>query len=108
MLEKSEEAAEYFLELGEYSFPFKFSLPLNIPSSFEYENARVRYSLNATIDMPPDQKHVSRIFTIVNHFDLNSLPNLRQPVETSDSKTVKCFGPFSSGTVTGELNVKKS
>ena len=101
--------ATTLLDVGEYSFPFKFSLPRNLPSSFECENARIRYSLNGTIEMPTGHNfHVTRAFTVVRPFDLKTLSRLKDPAEAIDSKTVSCLGPCSRGSITGELHVKKS
>ena len=97
------------LEAGEHSFPFKFSLPSNLPTSFECENARIRYSLIATIDLATSHTiNVTRAFTVIRPFDLKSLPRLREASEAVNSKTVSCIGLCNQGVITGELHVKKS
>ena len=100
---------DLYLEPGTHTFPFSFTLPLNLPTSFEHKTGRIRYSLNGTIDIPwAIDKHTSRLFSIVNHLDLNVLPgNLRRPGEIRDVKTF-CCGPCISAPIIGELTVNKS
>ena len=41
-----------YMEVGEFSYPFEFVLPPNIPTSFEHSIGRTRYSIDGTIDIP--------------------------------------------------------
>ena len=43
---------DLYLEAGDYSFPFSFTLPPNLPSSFEVWHGHIRYRITATIDVP--------------------------------------------------------
>ena len=63
------------LEMGSYEFPFNFTLPENIPSSFEGPNGNVRYYVKVTIDRPWKSDHTSIcFFTVVTPVDLNMNP----------------------------------
>lgn len=100
---------ELILEPGEYSFPFNFPLPRNLPTSFEHKTGYIRYSLHGIIRIPwSSDKHAVVIFSILNHLDLNILPgDLRRSREVSDDKKFGC-GPFLSAPITGELTINKS
>lgn len=43
---------ELYLEAGDLTFPFNIVLPPNIPTSYEHQFGKVRYSVQATIDIP--------------------------------------------------------
>ena len=43
---------DLYIEFGEMFLPFKFNLPVNIPTSFEHTYGRTRYSVDATLDIP--------------------------------------------------------
>jgi len=43
---------DLYLEVGEYAYPFQIPLPIDLSTSFEHENCSIRYTLNATIDIP--------------------------------------------------------
>ena len=45
-------ATDYYQEVGEYSYPFEFDMPNGLPSSFEHELGRIRYSIVGTIQVP--------------------------------------------------------
>ena len=65
------------LGAGRVMYPFVFNLPANLPSSFEGEWGRVRYSLQATIDKPwKFDHHCKRAFTVLSVLDLNVQPNV--------------------------------
>lgn len=105
---EKKENIELFLEQGEKSLPFELVLPDNLPTSFEHEYGRIRYTLNATIDIPWGiDKHVTKTFSVINHLDLNNFPTLNQAFEIKDSKTV-CCGPWKSQPINAEFSVKKS
>lgn len=40
------------MEVGDYSYPFSVVLPPNLPTSFEHNIGRIRYSIRGTIDIP--------------------------------------------------------
>lgn len=105
---QKKENDELFLEAGEKSFSFEFVLPDNLPTSFEHEYGRIRYSLNATIDIPwAIDKHVTKAFTVVNRLELDKFVNLNKRVEVNDSKTL-CCGPWKSKPISAAFSVNKS
>ena len=64
------------LAAGRYQYPFQFQLPHQLPSSFEGQYGRVRYSVKAVIDKPWKFDHeVKRPFTVISNVDLNLMPN---------------------------------
>jgi len=64
------------MEAGSYKYPFSFTLPTNVPSSFEGQQGYVRYTAKATMDRPWKFDHVTRCaFTVISVLDLN----LEQP-----------------------------
>lgn len=99
--------SDLYLESGDYSYPFNIVLPPNLPTSFEHQFGRVRYSIYGTIDIPwAFDKHTTRSFSIVSPLDLNLNPNLRQPYTTTASK-VLCCGPCKSDPITANFSVLK-
>ena len=63
------------LEAGSHRYPFTFSLPPNVPSSFEGEHGYVRYTAEATMERPWKFNHVTRCaFTVISLVDLNLEP----------------------------------
>ena len=60
---------------GKYVYPFEFTLPPNIPSSFESDLGYIRYTIKGTIDRPCKFDHETKTaFTVVTPYDLNSDP----------------------------------
>lgn len=58
---------------GFHRYSFNFSLPYNIPCSFEHANGHIRYTMKAVIDRPWRFDHESKIaFTVVSSYDLNA------------------------------------
>ena len=121
---------DLYIEAGDHSFPFQIQLPPNLPTSvcyhygfnlqiylkfflqyslkFEHQFGRVRYSVNSNIDIPwAFDKHTTRSFTVLSHYDLNRDPNARQSYGVSDTK-VLCCGPCASDPITGNFSVDKS
>ena len=47
-----EQKNDFFLEVKEHLFPFKFQLPRILPNSFEHPYGRTRYQCFATLDIP--------------------------------------------------------
>lgn len=65
------------LTAGEYSFPFSYVLPYNVPSSFEGEHGHVRYTARAVIDRPWKFDHETKTaFSVICPLDLNANPKL--------------------------------
>ena len=40
-----EDSNNCFMEIGDHSYPFEIHLPQNLPNSFEFDQARIRYKL---------------------------------------------------------------
>lgn len=61
---------------GQHVYPFTFTLPPNLPSSFEGGTGYVRYTIKGTIDKPWKFDHnTKRPFTVIALLDLNTQPN---------------------------------
>jgi len=57
---------------GNHRLPFTFTLPANVPSSFEGEVGSVRYTAEATMERPWKFNHTTRsAFTVISIVDLN-------------------------------------
>ena len=66
----------FYLNPGLHQFPFQFTLPLNIPTSYEGQFGSIRYTIRAVISRPWRFNHEKvRIFTVNNPLDLNTEPN---------------------------------
>ena len=61
--------------VGHHVYPFRFTLPTNLPSSFEGGVGHIRYLIQGVIDKPwkIDDKCV-RPFTVIAALDLNNEP----------------------------------
>jgi hypothetical protein len=108
---------DFYLEVGEEVFSFEIKLPTTLPTSFDDENARIRYSLEANIDgyvnnLVPFSKKTNLTIIIVNPVDLNlNASTLLQPVTVEKTKIINCllsspieiyFQIFKTGYVPGE------
>ncbi|XP_059470737.1 arrestin domain-containing protein 17-like [Neocloeon triangulifer] len=83
---------EETLEPGEYSFPFYYTLPKNLPSSFEGDFGFIRYTLKAVMERPWKFDHKAKVlFTVICPLDLNSFPHLLNPVVKQKVKKFCCF-----------------
>lgn len=72
---------DVILEAGNYTFPFYFDLPINIPTSFNAPCGRVRYWIQAVIGKSWSQDRFTHTsFSVINKHDLNLIPNLENPV----------------------------
>lgn len=64
------------LPAGRYSYPFRISLAVGLPSSFEGKYGYVRYLASVKIDRPWKFDHEAKAaFTVLSNLDLN----LEQP-----------------------------
>ncbi|XP_025832683.1 arrestin domain-containing protein 17-like, partial [Agrilus planipennis] len=90
---------EIELPPGDHFYTFTFVLPSDLPPSFEHSKGYIRYSLKARLVRPwkPDQI-ASKVITLANNFDLNSVPTLREPKSVKNEQTVGYFC-FASGIV---------
>ncbi|XP_050412712.1 arrestin domain-containing protein 3 isoform X2 [Patella vulgata] len=89
------------LPAGQYVYPFNYQLPAGLPSSFEGDHGRVRYSFVGVIDRPWKFDHTCKgAFTVVDPLNLNMEPTAMQPAEGRNSKTLGCLccttGPISA------------
>ena len=63
----------FYLNPGVHTMPFQFTLPTNIPTSYEGEFGHIRYTIRAVISRPWRFDHEKvRIFTVNNPLDLNT------------------------------------
>ncbi|XP_046380703.2 arrestin domain-containing protein 3-like isoform X3 [Haliotis rufescens] len=88
------------LSSGSYTYPFRYQLPNELPSSFEGSVGRIRYWLNGTIDKPWKFDHTTkRAFTVVNLLDLNTEPGAAEGSRGQNEKNLCCLccksGPIS-------------
>ena len=68
---------DIILEPDLYRYPFSFTLPHGIPTSYEARIGRVRYFIQVTIDRPwAFDDHCRATFTVANLLDLNTRPDL--------------------------------
>lgn len=49
LVDNKNDTEELYLEPGNYTYRFGFNLPSSLPTSFEHQFGRVRYSISATI-----------------------------------------------------------
>ena len=64
------------LSPGNHKYSFSYTLPQNLPSSFESTYGHIRYTIKATIDRPWKFDHEAvKAFTILSLVDLNQEPN---------------------------------
>ncbi|XP_045216784.2 arrestin domain-containing protein 3-like isoform X3 [Mercenaria mercenaria] len=89
------------LQPGHHTFPFTYTLPLNLPSSYESGIGNVRYQLKAKIDKPWKFDHkTKRMFTVISMLDLNQQPSAAAAVQGQNSKNLCCLccksGPISA------------
>ena len=91
LIKETSHHEELFLEAGDHSYDFEVTIPKNAPSSFEHRYAILRYSLQATVDVPRSlNTHVQNFITIINSLDLNDKPNLQEPHGVSLVKVYGC------------------
>jgi len=72
---------------GERSFPFAFTLPKNLPSSFACKYGQVSYTIQVVLDRRSQGKLEYKVPFIVNTIvDLNAIAGAKLPTEASRSK----------------------
>lgn len=64
------------LHSGSHYFPFEFTLPPKLPSSFKGKHGRLRYYVRMTITTPggPHHERTSK-FAVISNLDLNKEPD---------------------------------
>ncbi|XP_018053906.1 PREDICTED: arrestin domain-containing protein 17-like [Atta colombica] len=85
---------------GFHRYSFNFSLPYNIPCSFEHTNGHIRYTMKAVIDRPWRFDHESKIaFTVVSSYDLNAHSHQCIGADDEVSESFCCFCCFNLGSM---------
>ncbi|KAH7711156.1 Protein ARRD-7 [Aphelenchoides avenae] len=94
---------------GHREFPFSFTLPTNIPPSFEGNYGFIRYYCKATIDRPwyKFNDHAITVFGVMPRFDLNTLPDAARPMLREITKNVGVL-MFKHGRVSASVTVPKT
>ncbi|XP_011176341.1 arrestin domain-containing protein 17 isoform X2 [Solenopsis invicta] len=83
---------EVRISAGFHRYSFNFSLPYNIPCSFEHTNGHIRYTMKAVIDRPWRFDHESKIaFTVVSSYDLNTHSHQCIGVDDEVNESFCCF-----------------
>ncbi|XP_065942642.1 arrestin domain-containing protein 17 isoform X5 [Magallana gigas] len=93
---------------GQHVYPFTFTLPPNLPSSFEGGTGYVRYTIKGTIDKPWKFDHnTKRPFTVIALLDLNTQPNAATGAQNQESKFLCCLC-CRSGPISGTVSLNRS
>ena len=75
---KGERGPDSIHLVGRHRYPFTFTLPQNIPSSFEGLHGKVRYYLQAVIDKPWKMDDIcTKAVTVLDIVDLNNNPKAK-------------------------------
>ncbi|XP_011879564.1 PREDICTED: arrestin domain-containing protein 2-like [Vollenhovia emeryi] len=91
---------EVRMPVGFNKHPFNFTLPYNIPCSFEHKNGHIRYTTKAVIDRPWRFDHESKIaFTVVSSYDLNARSHQCIGVDEEENESYCCFCFFNLGSM---------
>ncbi len=94
------------MKSGQQTYPFHFTLPLGLPSSFHGEFGSIRYSLEAIVGQSwafDSKAHVP--FQVAGIVDLNNEPTAQVPVTV---KACKTFGLiFKSGPLDVTLRIPR-
>lgn len=99
---------DLYLEVGTHSHPFQIHLPANLPTSFEHQHGRIRYWCMAKICVPWSfDRQTIKMFTVLNHLDLNNFKSLAETHSLSDSRKLCCMC-CSTGPINLSLQLNKS
>ncbi|CAJ0945319.1 unnamed protein product, partial [Mesorhabditis belari] len=84
---------------NEAQIPFNFKIPPNCLPSFKESDARIEYKITVFIlkNTSTETKHKAKFF-INNHLDLRYFPELSQPLEIINEKSIGLW-PFKKGDV---------
>ncbi|XP_075210392.1 arrestin domain-containing protein 3-like [Lycorma delicatula] len=83
--------SEIELPAGTHTYNFTASLPPTLPSSFEGEHGKVRYTATATLDRPwKFDQHTTAVFNVVSPIDLNYNLKAKEPVKQELEKSFCC------------------
>ncbi|XP_048257824.1 arrestin domain-containing protein 3-like [Haliotis rufescens] len=86
---------------GQYTYPFQFELPGNLPSSFEGQHGFLRYWVKVTMEKPwKNDYSTKKVFTVICPMDLNREPSSGHPLQSRKNKRLCCLccrsGPVSA------------
>ncbi|XP_064620480.1 arrestin domain-containing protein 3-like [Lineus longissimus] len=77
---------------GRYTHNFSYTLPQNLPSSYEGLLGKIRFQATARCEIIDGRdKVVSRPFTVIAHKDLNQIEGLSSPEQREKQKTLCCL-----------------
>ncbi|XP_062597915.1 arrestin domain-containing protein 3-like [Saccostrea cucullata] len=94
---------------GKYVLSFSFTLPKNLPSSFQGNHGLVRYIVSGIIETSKKKIHeTEHHFTIVSGLDLNRAPNSACGIQKQEDKYILCCFCCTSGTISCKLKIDKS
>ncbi|KAF2904846.1 hypothetical protein ILUMI_01317 [Ignelater luminosus] len=92
--------------IGRHMYPFSYVLPQQLPSSFEGTYGNVIYIIKVTIDYPwKSSESLVLNLNIISPLDLNTLPQLREPIAISMDKTPCSCWCQNSGPITFNMSV---
>jgi hypothetical protein len=93
MLLNNKSIQNFYLEVGDHSYPFEIFLPSDLPASFEHQFGQIRYLIIATINIPwAFDKHVQKSFYVISNVNLNALnPIMKKSYGTSGTKVFCCW-----------------
>ncbi|XP_060084282.1 arrestin domain-containing protein 2-like [Ylistrum balloti] len=96
-----------FLHPGSHYFPFEFTLPQRLPSSFKGKHGRLRYFVKMTICTAggPHPTRTSK-FAVLGALDLNAEPDAALPVENDTFEAVGSWCCI-AGTVTAAIKLER-
>ncbi|CCD64824.1 Arrestin C-terminal-like domain-containing protein [Caenorhabditis elegans] len=96
------------LAAGEYAWPFSYTLPINVPPSFEGKYGYLRYSVTAEIDRPwRVDKDKKRCITVSPLIDLNVIPHALTQINDQASENLGCCC-FTKGYLELRVNIPKT
>ncbi|KAJ8314490.1 hypothetical protein KUTeg_006640 [Tegillarca granosa] len=95
------------LHPGSHYFPFEFTLPQKLPSSFKGKHGRLRYFVKMTICSAggPHPARTSK-FAVIGSLDLNKEPDAALPVENDTFEAVGSWCCV-AGTVTATIKLDR-
>lgn len=96
------------LKKGKHKYPFEFTLPEGLPSSFEGGTGHVRYQVSATIDKPWKFDHnTRRPFTVISILDLNRQPDAMKAPGGQGQKHLCCLC-CKSGPIEANFHIERT
>jgi hypothetical protein len=104
---------EFYLESGDYSYPFEIQLPEGLPTTFSVPKGAIKYSLNAVLDIPRSFNKIhNQEFNVCSSFTLERvLAENEEMLRTNHyAEKSKVYGLFanSSQPVQARLTLNKN